>query len=129
MLVVWRKIVSGTSIYLADSNVADENSNFEARRLLTSDRKLVNATIPLNRYSFFETLEGRLLPPMQLSIELELTPDTEVLYGAADTARLVINRFYLWVPRLEPKDSLMTKFASEYQKPSKWTNLRELYES
>ena len=39
---------------------------------------------------------------MQLAIELELTPDTEVLYSAASTARLVIGRFYLWVPRLEP---------------------------
>ena len=122
---------------LADSNVAVENVNFEARRLLTRGvaddgtgvGKEVNVTIPLNRYSFFETLEGRLLPPMQLTIELELTPDTEVLYGAADTARLVIDRFYLWVPRLEPKDALMSKFVSEYQKPSKWTNLRELYQS
>ena len=114
-----------------------ENVNFEARRLLTRGvandgtgaGKDVNVTIPLNRYSFFETLEGRLLPPMQLGIELELTPDTEVLYGAADTACLVIDRFYLWVPRLVPKDSLMSKFVSEYQKPGKWTNLRELYES
>ena len=122
---------------LADSNVAAENVNFEARRLLTRGEnndgtgggKDVNVTIPLNRYSFFETLEGRLLPPMQITIELELTPDTEVLYGAADTARLVVDRFYLWVPRLEPKDFLMSKFVSEYQKPSKWTNLRELYES
>ena len=41
----------------------------------------------------------------------------------------MIDRFYLWVPRLEPKDALMSKFVSEYQKPSKWTNLRELYQS
>ena len=122
---------------LDDSTVAADNANFEIRRLLTRGvandgtgaGKEVNITIPLNRYSFFETLEGRLLPPMQLTIELELTPDTEALYGAADTARLVIDRFYLWVPRLEPKDALMTKFVSEYQKPSKWTNLRELYQS
>ena len=66
---------------------------------------------------------------MELTIELELTPDTEAIYGAADTAHLVINGFYLWVPRLEPKDHLMSKFVSEYQKPSKWTNLRELYQS
>ena len=50
---------------------------------------------------------------MQLTIELELTPDAEVLYGAVDTARLKIDRFYLWVPRLEPKDALMKKFTSE----------------
>ena len=99
---------------LADSRVAAENVNFEARRLLTRGvandgtgaGKDVNVTIPLNRYFFFETLEGRLLPPMQLGIKLELTPDTEVLYGAADTARLVIDHFYLWVPPLEPKDQL-----------------------
>ena len=122
---------------LADSTVAAANVNFEARRLLTRGvandgtgaGKEVNVTILINRYSFFEALEGQLLPPMQLTIELELTPDTEVLYGAADTARLIINRFCLWVPRLEPKDALISKFVSELQKPSKWTDLRELYES
>ena len=108
---------------------ATYNAGIHARQALTSDSKSVNVTIPLNRYSFFETLEGRLLPPMQLGIELELTPDAEVIYGATDTARLVIDRSYLWVPRLEPKDASMTKFVSEYQKPSKWTNLRELYQS
>ena len=54
---------------------------------------------------------------MQLTIELELTPDAEVLYGDADTAHLVIDRFYLWIPRLEPKDALVSKFVFEYQKP------------
>ena len=85
-------------------------------------------TIPLNRYSFFEELEGRMLPPMQLSFEIDLTTDVEVLYGAADTFRLVIDRFYLWVPRIEPKDALMSKFISEFQKPSKWKYLREMYQ-
>ena len=70
-----------------------------------------------------------MLPLMQLAIELELTPDVELLYGEHDTARLVIDRFYLWVPRLEPKDALMTKFISEFQKPTKWTYLREMYQS
>ena len=119
MLVVLLKIV--WYLDLADSNVAAENANFEVRRLLTRGSnndstgagKDVNVTIPLNRYSFFETLEGRPLPPMQLTIELELTPDAEVLYGAADTARLLNDRFYLLVPRLELKDALITKFVSE----------------
>ena len=93
---------------LADSHEirpaqATYNAGIHARQVLTSDSKSVNVTIPLNRYSFFETLEGRLLPPMQLGIQLELTPDAEVLYGATDTARLVIDRFYLWVLRLEPE--------------------------
>ena len=64
---------------------------------------------------------------MQLAIELELTPDTELLHGEHDTARLVIDRSFLWVPRLEPRDSMRTKFISEFQKPTKLTYLRERY--
>ena len=64
-----------------------------------------------------------MLSPMQLDFEIDLQPDAELLYGAVDTTRVVIDRFYLWVPRLEPKDSLMSKFVSDFQKPSKWKRL------
>ena len=139
----YSRSVAKNSFWYLDTNDSTEarpaqatfNAGYAARKILTQGRnagpagpgKEVNVTIPLNRYSFFETLEGKLLPPLQLKIEIELTPDAELLYGAVDTGRLIINRFYLWVPRLEPKDSLMTKFISEFQKPSRWTNLRELY--
>ena len=132
-----RSVAKNSLWYLDTTGTHDvaENSGFAARRLLTRGRgadgagegQLVDTTIPLNRYSFFEELEGRMLPPMQLAIELELTPDTELLYGEHDTARLVIDRFYLWVPRLEPKDAPMSKFISDYQKPTKWAYLRERY--
>ena len=133
----YSRSVAKNSFWYLDTNDSTQNTNlgYLARKTLTQGRnagpagpgKEVNVTIPLNRYSFFERLEGKLLPPLQLKIEIELTPDAELLYGAVDTGRLIINRFYLWVPRLEPKDSLMTKFISEFQKPSRWTNLRELY--
>ena len=133
----YSRSVAKNSFWYLDTNDSTQNTNlgYLARKTLTQGRnagpagpgKEVNVTIPLNRYSFFETLEGKLLPSLQLKIEIELTPDAELLYRALDTGRLIINRFYLWVPRLEPKDSLMTKFISEFQKPSRWTNLRELY--
>ena len=130
-----RTVAKNTFWYL-DSNDSTEirpaqatyNYGFHARQVLTSDNKAVNVTIPLNRYSFFEELEGRMLPPIQLDFEINLQPDAELLYGAVDTTRVVIDRFYLWVPRLEPKDSLMSKFVSDFQKPSKWKYLREMYE-
>ena len=34
-----------------------------------------------------------MLPPMQLDFEIDLTADAEVLYGAANTFRLTIDRF------------------------------------
>ena len=125
-----RSVAKNSLWYLDADGTSDAatNSGFESRRLLTSDLKLVNVNIPLNRYSFFEELEGRMLPPMQLNFEIDLNTDVEVLYGAVNTLRLRIDRFYLWVPRLEPKDALMTKFISDFQKPSKWKYLREMYQ-
>ena len=124
-----RSVAKNSLWYLdTDATSDDTNTGLEARRLLTASRNLVDVTIPLNRYSFFEELEGRMLPPMQLNFEIDLTTDVEVLYGAADTFRLVIDRFYLWVPRIEPKDVLMSKFISDFQKPSKWKYLREMYQ-
>ena len=126
-----RTVAKNSFWYLDVDGTTDAETNktgFEARRLLTSDRKLVNISIPLNRYSFFEELESRILPPMQLTFEIDLNTDAEVLFGTVDTTRIVIDRFYLWVPRLEPKDALMSKFISDFQKPSKWKYLREMYE-
>ena len=74
---------------------------------------------------FYEELEGRILPPMQLSFEIELNPDAELIFGDVDTTRVTIDRFYLWVPKRLPKDNLMTKYISEFQKPSKWKYLGE----
>ena len=126
----YARSVAKNSLWYLDTDATSDytNTGLESRRLLTASRQFVNVSTPLNRYSFFEELEGRMLPPMQLDFEIELTPDTEVLYGAADTSRLVIDRFYLWVPRLEPKDALMSKFISDYQKATKWTYLREMYQ-
>ena len=125
-----RTVAKNSLRYLDTDGTSDAatNPSFEARRLLTSDRKLVDVTIPLNRYSFFEELEGRMLPPMQLTFEIDLNNDAELLFGAINTTRLTIDRFYLWVPRLEPKDVLMSKFVSDFQKPSKWKYLREMYQ-
>ena len=126
-----RTVAKNSFWYLDEDGTTDAETNktgFEARRLLTSDRKLVNISIPLNRYSFFEELEGRILPPMQLTFEIDLNTDAEALFGIVDTTRIVMDRFYLWVPRLEPKDALMSKFISDFQKPSKWKYLREMYE-
>jgi len=62
---------------------------------------------------------------MQLTFEIELNPDGELFFGSVDTTRVTIDRFYLWVSKILPKDSLMTKYISEFQKPSRWEYLRE----
>jgi len=103
-----RSVAKNSFCYLDTGTTAVDarNVGFASRRALTSNRKPVNVKIPLNRYSVFEELEGRILPPMQVVFEIELNPDAELLFGSVDTTRVTIDRFYLWVPKILPKDSL-----------------------
>ena len=109
---------------------ANQNTGFEARRLLTTGLDDVNVVIPLNRYSFFEELQDRMLVPMQLQFNIQLHNYDELLQklNAVDDGRVVIDRFLLWVPKLTPKDSLYDKFVTSFLPEGKWTYSREMYE-
>ena len=133
-----RSIAKNSFWYLdTDGTTADTNSGFETRRILTQAAaddgggglKSINETIPLNRYSFFQELEKKMLPPMQLTIELTLNEDSELIHKAAAAAarRVVVKRLCLWLPRLVPKDSMYSNFVSEFLKPTTWTYMRDLY--
>ena len=133
-----RSVAKNSFWYLdSDDTIANTNIGFEARRILTQavnndgggGAKSINETIPLNRYSFFQELERKMLPPMQLTIELTLNEDSELIHkaAAADAGRVVVKRLYLWLPRLVPKDSMYSKFVSEFLKPTTWTYMRDLY--
>ena len=71
-----------------------------------------------------------MLVPMQLQFNLELQNDDELLQktAAVDGGRVEINRSFLWLPKLTPKDSLYDKFVSSFLKEKEWTYLREIYE-
>ena len=128
-----------TSFWYLDTEDSTANTNlgFEARRVLTQARqndgnggaKSINETIRLNRYSFFEQLEDQMLPPMQLTFELQLNDDDEMIHkaNAADDGRVVVTRFYLWLPRMIPKDSEYSDFVKDFLKPIKWTYMKDMY--
>ena len=133
-----RSVAKNSFWYLdSDTTSADTNLGFEQRRILTQavrddgggGAQSINEMIPLNRYSFFEELERKMLPPMQLTIELTLNEDSELIHMAngTDEGRVIVNRLYLWLPKLIPKDSMYSKFVSEYLKPKTWTYMRDLY--
>ena len=133
-----RSVAKNSFWYLdSDDTTANTNVGFEARRILTQavnndgtgGARTVNEMIPLNRYSFFQELERKMLPPMQLTIELTLNEDNELIHMAngTDGGRVVVNRLYLWLPKLVPKDSMYSSFVSEFLKPTTWTYMRDLY--
>ena len=122
-----RSVAKNSLWYLdTDTTTEDTNTGFEARRLLTKSARDdalgvgrdVNVIIPLNRWSFFEELNDKMLVPMQLQFNIELNTDEELIHRAhdVDPARVVVNRFILWVPRLTPRDSMYDKFVSSFLK-------------
>ena len=121
-----------------DRTTANTNIGFEARHELTkaaaddalaNGGKNINVIIPLNRWSFFEELNDKMLVPMHLQFNIELNSDDELVHKveAVAAARVVINRFILWVPRLTPRDSMYDKFVSSFLKETKWKYMREMY--
>jgi len=133
------KSVAKKSFWYLDTenSTANTNSGFEARRILTQANqnnggggaKSINEIIPLNRYSFFEELEDKMLPPMQLEFEIDLNEDNELIHMAngTDPGRVVVKKFYLWVPKMLPKDIEYVKYLKDFLKPVKWTYMQDMY--
>ena len=80
---------------------AATNLGIRQRGLLSHGGATVETLIPLNRYSLFEELSDKLLPPMQLEFEIVLQDDAEMIFqNNADGRRIVVRKFELWVPQL-----------------------------
>ena len=106
------------------------NKGIQLREKLTNAGKVVETTIPLNRYSFFENLEDKMLPPMQLEFEITFQSDEELIWQNDGTdRRVVIRNFELWVPSLQ-FTSVGQKLVNEnFLKPAKWSFLKETIHS
>ena len=72
---------------------ANYNSGFAARKLLLNAGATVNAEIPLNRYGFFESLHGELLPNSRIELKINLESDANLVWQAADDCRVVLLNF------------------------------------
>ncbi|KAL9960024.1 hypothetical protein ACROYT_G033414 [Oculina patagonica] len=89
-----------------DSNVttaAATNLGIRQRGLLAHAGATVNTIIPLNRYSFFEELSDKLLPPMQLEFELQLQSDAEMIWQNDDKSWNQRRKARLHIHPVEPK--------------------------
>ena len=76
------------------------NSGFASRKLLLNAGATVNAEIPLNRYGFFESLHGELLPNSRIELKIDLESDANLVWQAAGDCRVVRSKFQLIVPRI-----------------------------
>ena len=136
-IVEHRQNVAGNAddrgLMLDDVNV-NYNKGFAARKALLGASALVNCEIPLNRYSFFEELQDKLLPNMKIDLNIELENDKNMIWRGgdnppADTAGTsylyVVERLQLFVPRLVFNSEGQKLYMENYLRPYKWTYLKE----
>ena len=108
---------------------ANYNKGFALRKVVLGDSATVHCEIPLNRYSFFEALEDKLLPNTKIELNIEIESDNNVLWraGGAD-CRVILTRFQLFVPRLVFNSEGQKIYVDNYLKPYKWFYLNEVVE-
>ena len=117
---------------LDDAN-PNYNKGFAARKILlgADAETVVNCEIPLNRYSFFEELQDRLLPNVRIEIQIEMDNDKNLIWrggdadGPNDSYRLIVTKLQLYVPRIIFNAEGQKLYLENYLKPHKWTYLTE----
>ena len=110
------------------AQAATYNSGFAARKLLLNGGAIVNAEIPLNRYGFFESLHGELLPNSRIELRIDLESDADLIWQAGADCLVVLTKFQLIVPRIVFNAGGKSLYISKYLDTRKWTYLRELVE-
>ena len=84
---------------MIDDVEANYNKGFAIRKLLLGNSETVRCEIPLNRYSFFESLEDKLLPNTKIELNIELESDSNLIWRAGgNDCRVILTRFQLFVP-------------------------------
>ena len=91
----------------------DYNKGFAARKVLLGTSAEVNCEIPLNRYSFFEGLQDKLLPNVKIELQIVMENDKNLIWrgkladgnnpppdAAGTSYRLIVTRLQLFVPRI-----------------------------
>ena len=114
---------------MLDAVVANYNKGFAIRKVLLGDSATVGCEIPLNRYSFFESLEDKLLPNTKIELNIELESDNNLIWRAGgNDCRVILTRFQLFVPRITFNSKGQEIYLKNYLKPYKWKYLNEVVE-
>ena len=103
---------------MLDNASTDFNEGFSTRKALLGTSSTVHCEIPLNRYSFFESLENKLLPNTKIEINFEIDKDDNLVWrDGGNQCRVVITRLQLFVPKLVFNSEGNKIYMSDYLKP------------
>ena len=105
--------------------VEADNKGFAVRKLLLGTSQIVTRELPLNNYSFFESLELNLLPSGRLELNIEIESDANLIWQGANNCRVIITKLQRIVPRITFNSEGQSLYMSKFLKPYKWIYLRE----
>ena len=115
---------------MIDNTPATFNEGFAKRKAFLGTSSTVHCEIPLNRYSFFEALEDKLLPNTKIEINFEIEKDDNLIWRTGgNRCRVVITRLQLFVPRIIYNKDGHDIYMKDYLKPDTWPYLNEVVES
>ena len=104
---------------------ANYNKGFAIRKLHLGTSAIVTRELTLNKYSFFEVLEDKLLPSGRIELNFEIESDANLIWQAGGNCRVIITKLQLIVPRITFNSSGQNIYMNNFMKPYKWTYLRE----
>ena len=92
------------------------NEGFFKRKELIGPSSTANCEIPLNRYSFFESLENKLLPSSKIELDIEIESDNNLIWRkGGDICKIIITKLQLFVPKIIfNSEGLTTKKSSSH---------------
>ena len=130
--------VARNELWWYDTNIASNNNGAEARKALFISANVadappvVKARLPLNSYSFFDSLDFNnvLLSNMSLKLIVDFETDANLIWHGAGVpdGRVVIKTFDLWVPQLTLHSSSAEKYIRSLDTPLRWSYMRERVE-
>ena len=121
--------VTGGANVVKGRNADYNKAGFAVRKVILGNSATVRCEIPLNRYSFFESLEDKLLPNTKIELNIELESDNNHIWRTGgNDCRVILTRFQLFIPRITFNKKGQEIYLKNYLKPYKWMYLNEVVE-
>ena len=111
-------------IFIENENTT-YNGGFDKRKKQLGNSSIVNCEIPLNRYSFFETLKDKMLPDSRFELNMEFESDNNLIWrSGTQVCRVIITKLQLYIPQSTVITKMSPKsYLNEYVTNS--TSLRQ----
>ena len=121
--------VTGGANVVKGRNADYNKAGFAVRKVILGNSATVRCEIPLNRYSFFESLDDKLLPNTKIELNIELESDGNLIWRTGgNDCRVILTRFQLFIPRITFNKKGQEIYLKNYLKPYKWMYLNEVVE-